>query len=95
MVCSFYIQIANIHVKCLALEGVLQQDDKEKQPYEANYSKNYLTQHTVHISSGVKRNSHVQVYLRTLKLDVAECNLGKVKIELMKVTGLCVLGVSG
>ena len=63
MVCLFYTQIASIHVKCLALEGVLQQENKEKQPYKANYSNNnYLTQHTVHLSSGVKRNSHVQVY---------------------------------
>ena len=89
MGCSFYIQIDSIRVKCL------QQDNKENQPYKANYSNNYLTQHTVHLSSGVKRKSHVQVYLRTLKLDVAKCNLGKVKIEPMQVAGLCVQGSAG
>ena len=30
--------------------------------------------------------------IKTLKLDVAKCNLCKVKIEPMQVAGLCVLG---
>ena len=33
LVCLFCIEIASIHVKCLLLEGVLQQDNKGKKPY--------------------------------------------------------------
>ena len=54
--------VGSVHGECL----VLQQDNKEKQPYKANYCN--LTQHTVHLFSGVKKNSREQVYVKTLEL---------------------------
>ena len=65
------MQAGSFHAECLVLEGVLQQDNKEKQPYKANYCN--LTQHTVHLFSGVKNNSHEQVDVRTLELLQVNC----------------------
>ena len=66
-VCLFCIQVGSVHAEFWFLKECCNKTTKRfKQPFKANYFN--LTQHTVHLFSGVKKKSHEQVYVGTFEL---------------------------